>query len=73
MQVERTQNEFALTKLTQSELELLQMGLIHLKCQSLKGEVFAPERQSCDEMFLRIDLELIASKTHLKPEPCQQQ
>lgn len=73
MRVENTNTGFTLSELTQSEMELIQMGLVHIKQQSLRDpEVFKRERESCDEMFLRIDLELISSKTPQKAEPCVQ-
>lgn len=55
--------EFDLTGLTQSELELLQEGLIGLKHNQLKeAEQFKAERHSCVEMYHAIDRAIVESK-----------
>jgi len=56
-------DRFAIQDLTTSEMELLQSGLIELKQQSLQDAVELKEqRMSCNEMFQKIDLELVKSK-----------
>jgi len=56
-------DRFAIQDLTTSEMELLQSGLIELKQQSLQDAVeFKEQRMSCNEMFQKIDLELVKSK-----------
>lgn len=65
MYVEQTSSgRFALQELTAEEMELLMNGLIEVKQHSLKDpEQFKTQRQSCNEMFLKIDLELRKSRS----------
>jgi hypothetical protein len=67
MYVEITDNgtfkKFAIQELTRNELELLQNGLIEVKQHSLQdAELFKDARNSCIDMFNKIDNELIKSK-----------
>jgi len=67
MYVEKTNNTFptfAIQDLTFAELEIVQMALIDVKHHSLQDpEVFKEQRQSCNEMFLKIDQELRKAKS----------
>lgn len=68
MYVEKTNNQhqkprFEIKDLTTEEMELLQSGLIEVKQHSLQdAEIFKIQRESCNEMFLKIDLELRNSR-----------
>lgn len=61
---ETTTGKFAIQDLSTDELELLQSGLIEVKQHSLQDpEVFKQQRASCIDMFLKIDAELIKSRS----------
>jgi hypothetical protein len=55
---------FSIQALTADELELLQNGLIELKKHSLQDhEAFKVQRDSCNDMFMKIDKELRLSRS----------
>lgn len=57
------QPRFAMHELTEMEIELIQNGLIQVKQHSLQdAEAFKAERSACNDMFMKIDLELRNSK-----------
>lgn len=65
MYVEETApGTFALQDLNADQMELLMNGLSESKNHSLQDEVmFEVERDLCDDMFKKIDLELVKSKS----------
>ena len=65
MYVEVTETgRFAIQELTESQLELIQNGLIEVKQHSLQdAEQFKSERASCIEMFEKIDQELVNARS----------
>lgn len=55
---------FAIQDLTVSDLELIPVALIDVKHHSLQdAEVFKTQRESCLEMYHKIDQELIKSRS----------
>jgi hypothetical protein len=67
MYVEVTNNEkpkkFAIHELTAEDLELLQGGLINYEQNGLpKSNEFSTQRESCVDMYKKIDQELLYSR-----------
>ena len=61
---ETTPGKFAIQDLNADQLELLMNGLIEVKQNSLKdAETFKVERDSCVDMFQKMDQELMKSKS----------